>query len=64
MFSIKRSTNNDYKGSGYDRGHLAAAGNHMWSQKAMDQTFVLSNICPQVSPIITIIKDIWNCITD
>ena len=43
-----RSTNEDYKRSGYDRGHLAAAGNHRWSQKAMDQTFHLSNISPQV----------------
>ena len=43
-----RATNDDYKKSGYDRGHLAAAGNHRWSQKAMDQTFHLSNISPQV----------------
>ena len=43
-----RGTNQDYKKSGYDRGHLAAAGNHRWSQKAMDQTFTLSNIAPQV----------------
>ncbi|XP_008334598.1 endonuclease G, mitochondrial [Cynoglossus semilaevis] len=42
-----RSTNQDYKGSGFDRGHLAAAGNHKWSQKAMDDTFYLSNIAPQ-----------------
>lgn len=44
-----RATNADYKGSGYDRGHLAAAANHRHSQKAMDQTFVLSNVSPQVS---------------
>ncbi len=43
-----RGTNEDYKGSGYDRGHLAAAGNHKWSQQALDQTFFLSNISPQV----------------
>lgn len=43
-----RSTNADYKGSGYDRGHLAAASNHRYSQKAMDMTFMLSNISPQV----------------
>ncbi|KAI5699689.1 hypothetical protein M8J75_006974 [Diaphorina citri] len=34
--------------SGYDRGHLAAAGNHKANQKHLDQTFVLSNISPQV----------------
>lgn len=44
-----RSTNSDYKFSGYDRGHLAAAGNHRSSQEFLDDTFVLSNITPQVS---------------
>lgn len=43
-----RSTNFDYRSSGFDRGHLAAAANHRHSQKAMDQTFCLSNISPQV----------------
>ncbi|CAJ0936446.1 unnamed protein product [Ranitomeya imitator] len=42
-----RATNYDYRGSGYDRGHLAAAANHKWSQKAMDETFILSNVYPQ-----------------
>ncbi|XP_048860326.1 endonuclease G, mitochondrial [Brienomyrus brachyistius] len=42
-----RATNADYKGSGFDRGHLAAAANHKWSQKAMDETFYLSNVSPQ-----------------
>ena len=44
-----RSFLRDFKGSGFDRGHLAAAGNHRHSQLAMDQTFALSNISPQVS---------------
>ena len=44
-----RSTNDDYHKSGYDRGHLAAAGNHRCSQQAMDETFYLSNISPQVT---------------
>jgi DNA/RNA endonuclease G (NUC1) len=43
-----RSTNSDYKGSGYDRGHLAAAANHRSSQMLMDETFYLSNMAPQV----------------
>ncbi|XP_031165257.1 endonuclease G, mitochondrial [Sander lucioperca] len=42
-----RATNEDYRGSGFDRGHLAAAANHKWSQKAMQDTFYLSNIAPQ-----------------
>ncbi|XP_068594892.1 endonuclease G, mitochondrial [Brachionichthys hirsutus] len=44
---LHRATNADYKGSGFDRGHLAAAANHKWSQKAMDDTFYLSNVAPQ-----------------
>lgn len=42
-----RAFNSDYRGSGFDRGHLAAAANHKWSQKAMDETFILSNVYPQ-----------------
>jgi len=41
------STNRDYRHSGYDRGHLAAAGNHKKDQVAMDETFFLTNISPQ-----------------
>ena len=38
----------DYKGSGYDRGHLAPAGDMKWSLTAMDESFFMSNISPQV----------------
>lgn len=34
--------------SGFDRGHLAAAGNHKQSQDTCDETFYLSNMAPQV----------------
>ncbi|KAF6771847.1 hypothetical protein AHF37_08547 [Paragonimus kellicotti] len=43
-----RTTNEDYLGSGYDRGHMAAAGNYRFEKPAMSQTFILSNIAPQV----------------
>ena len=43
-----RSTNQDYKASGFDRGHLAPAANHRKNQRLMDQTFFLSNMAPQV----------------
>lgn len=33
----------------YDRGHMAAAANHRRTQVSMDQTFILSNMAPQVS---------------
>ncbi|CEF63766.1 Endonuclease G, mitochondrial [Strongyloides ratti] len=39
-----QSQNDDYLKSGYDRGHLAAAGNHRKSQLSVDQTFFLTNI--------------------
>ncbi|MGZ5244011.1 MAG: DNA/RNA non-specific endonuclease [Bacteroidia bacterium] len=37
----------DYKYSGYDRGHLAPAGDMKWSPKAMSESFLMSNIAPQ-----------------
>ncbi|UYV66437.1 hypothetical protein LAZ67_4001663 [Cordylochernes scorpioides] len=42
-----RAVNADYKGSGYDRGHMAAAGNHRSSQQKLDETFLLTNMAPQ-----------------
>lgn len=37
----------DYSHSGYDRGHMAPAGDMKWSKKAMTESFYMSNICPQ-----------------
>ena len=37
----------DYKGSGFDRGHAAPAGNQNSSQRLKDETFFLSNMSPQ-----------------
>lgn len=52
-----RAQNGDFKGSGFDRGHLAAAANHKHSQKCMDDTFYLSNMVPQNSDLN---KNAWN----
>ncbi|WRT68415.1 uncharacterized protein IL334_005391 [Kwoniella shivajii] len=38
----------DYFKSGYDRGHMVPAADAKISQRAMDETFYLSNIAPQV----------------
>ncbi|PIG89022.1 nuclease [Aspergillus arachidicola] len=43
-----RAKLNDYFRSGYDRGHQVPAADAKWSQEAMDATFALTNMCPQV----------------
>ncbi|GFU24926.1 endonuclease G, mitochondrial [Nephila pilipes] len=53
-----RSTEKDYLDSGFDKGHLAAAGNHLCNQEYRDDTFVLSNIAPQVGKGFN--QDKWN----
>lgn len=39
----------DYQNSGFDRGHMAAAANQRFDQKCLEETFLLTNICPQNS---------------
>lgn len=38
---------NDYRGSGYDRGHLAPVGDMNFDSVAMEESFYMSNISPQ-----------------
>ena len=40
-------THQDYSNSGYDRGHMAPAGDMKWSVLAMRESFYTTNICPQ-----------------
>ena len=44
-----RSTLDDYASSGYDRGHMCPGGDCNWDDDGRDETFLLSNMCPQNS---------------
>lgn len=41
------ATLDDYKNSGFDRGHMAPAADMKWSADAMADCHYLTNICPQ-----------------
>ena len=45
--STGSATPADYKKSGYDRGHLSPAADFAFSDKAMSETFYMSNMSPQ-----------------
>lgn len=45
--STATATDSDYRGSGYDRGHLAPAADMGWSANSMAESFYFSNISPQ-----------------
>ena len=47
----------DYSGSGYSRGHLVPAADMAFSEIAMEQTFLMSNISPQIKEFN---NGIWN----
>lgn len=51
------ATPDDYKRSGYDRGHLVPAADMAWSEQAMSESFFMSNMSPQAP---SFNRGIWN----
>ena len=52
-----RATLQDYRGSGWSRGHMCPAGDNKWDAEAMFETFSLVNVCPQNSRLNS---GVWN----
>ena len=44
----KRSTPQDYAGSGYDQGHIANDAHQSWDQQVEYESFLMSNMSPQL----------------
>ena len=40
-------TTDEYKNSGWDRGHMCPAGDNKYHWRAMDASFYMTNVCPQ-----------------
>lgn len=47
---------NDYRGSGYDRGHQCPSGDRTISRENNDATFVMSNMLPQAA---SLNREVW-----
>ena len=54
-----RATLEDYKGSGWSRGHMCPAGDNKWDERAMYESFSLVNVCPQNA---SLNSGLWNSI--
>jgi len=52
-----RANNEDYRGSGWSRGHMCPAGDNKWDAEAMRQSFSLINVCPQDA---SLNSGLWN----
>ena len=47
LVSTKSASLDDYKGSGYDRGHLCPAASMSYNSTSMSESFYMSNMSPQ-----------------
>jgi len=59
--STGSATLDDYKGSGYDRGHLCPAGDMTLNKTSMSESFFLSNMSPQVP---SFNRGVWSTMED
>ncbi len=46
--STGSATLDDYRKSGFDRGHIAPAADMKWSEQAMSESFYMTNMSPQL----------------
>ncbi|MBY0515680.1 MAG: DNA/RNA non-specific endonuclease [Bacteriovoracaceae bacterium] len=49
LISTRSASPDDYKSSGFDRGHIAPAGDMKWHAQAMSESFYMSNMTPQTA---------------
>ena len=56
---LPRAQNEDYKDSGWTRGHMCPAGDNKWDEIAMKESNLLTNICPQHT---SLNSGLWNVI--
>ena len=46
-FHGRQAMREDYSNSSWDKGHMAPAADMKWSERAMKESFYLTNVCPQ-----------------
>ena len=46
-YNGKQAMREDYSSTGWDKGHMAPSADMKWSQSAMNESFYLTNVCPQ-----------------
>ncbi len=54
-----RATLEDYRKSGWSRGHMCPAGDNKWDKRAMYESYSLINVCPQD---VSLNSGVWNSI--
>jgi endonuclease G len=45
--SDPKACREDYRNSGYDKGHMAPRADMKWNKKALEESYYFTNVCPQ-----------------